>query len=159
MDVYPIVAYALPRDVFNGPLPSNGCPSIVGCALAGTCSPSTGVFWPNSLMLWANPSQYLSDLQIILQNPTGWGIATEHTYFASQAHKQTWVCPHGEEVHARKWKFYAPTQDTVFRHELNFYVSWKNLRNTDCIYSEDPHSTQIFQDSTDSITRVTFSVW
>jgi hypothetical protein len=30
-----------------------------------------------------------------------------------QAHKQTWVCPHGEEVHARKWKLYAATQDTA----------------------------------------------
>jgi hypothetical protein len=29
-----------------------------------------------------------------------------------QAHKQTCVCPHGEEVHARKWKLYAATQDS-----------------------------------------------
>jgi hypothetical protein len=75
MDVYPIVAYSLPPDVFTGPLPSNGCPSIVGCALAGTCSPSNGFFWLHSLMCWANPSQYWSDLQVKLQNPTGWGIA------------------------------------------------------------------------------------
>jgi hypothetical protein len=27
--------------------------------------------------------------------------------------KQTCVCPHDEEVHARKWKLYAPTQDTA----------------------------------------------
>jgi hypothetical protein len=30
-----------------------------------------------------------------------------------QAHKQTCVCPHGEEVHARKLKLYASTQDTA----------------------------------------------
>jgi hypothetical protein len=33
---HPILAYSLPRDVFNGPLPSNGFPSIVGQALFGT---------------------------------------------------------------------------------------------------------------------------
>jgi hypothetical protein len=31
MDVYPIVAYSLTRDVFTGPLSSNGCRSIVVC--------------------------------------------------------------------------------------------------------------------------------
>jgi hypothetical protein len=30
-----------------------------------------------------------------------------------QAHKQICVCPHVEEVHARKWKLDAPTQDTA----------------------------------------------
>jgi hypothetical protein len=29
-----------------------------------------------------------------------------------QAHKQTCVCPHEEEVHARKWKLYTATQDS-----------------------------------------------
>jgi hypothetical protein len=41
-----------------------------------------------------------------------------------QAHKQTWVCPHGEEVHARKWKFYIPTQDTA---RLQAYVAFLRL--------------------------------
>jgi hypothetical protein len=40
MDVYRIVAHSLPRSVFTGPLPSNGCPSVVGDALVGTCLPS-----------------------------------------------------------------------------------------------------------------------
>jgi hypothetical protein len=31
-----------------------------------------------------------------------------------QTHKQTHVCPHGEEVHARKWKLYAATQDSPY---------------------------------------------
>jgi hypothetical protein len=30
-----------------------------------------------------------------------------------QTHKQTCVCPHGEEVHAGKWKLHAPTQDAA----------------------------------------------
>jgi hypothetical protein len=30
-----------------------------------------------------------------------------------QALKETCVCPHVEEVHARKWKLYAPTQDVA----------------------------------------------
>jgi hypothetical protein len=30
-----------------------------------------------------------------------------------QAHKHTCVCPQVEEVHARKWKLYAPTQDVA----------------------------------------------
>jgi hypothetical protein len=30
-----------------------------------------------------------------------------------QTHKETSVCRHVEEVHARKWKLYAPTQDTA----------------------------------------------
>jgi hypothetical protein len=29
-----------------------------------------------------------------------------------QAHKETHVCPHGEDVHARKWNLYAATQDS-----------------------------------------------
>jgi hypothetical protein len=29
---------------------------------------------------------------------------------AHKAHKETCVCPQGEEVHARKWKLYAATQ-------------------------------------------------
>jgi hypothetical protein len=35
-----VVAYSLPQDVFTGPLPSNGCPSIVGHAFFGKCLPS-----------------------------------------------------------------------------------------------------------------------
>jgi hypothetical protein len=34
-------------------------------------------------------------------------------WYRVQAHKQTCVCYHGEEVHARKWKLYAATQDTA----------------------------------------------
>jgi hypothetical protein len=37
-----------------------------------------------------------------------------------EAHKQTCVCPHGKEVHARKWTLYAPTQDTAL-HGLTSY--------------------------------------
>jgi hypothetical protein len=33
--------------------------------------------------------------------------------YRAQAHRQTCVCPRGEEVHARKWKLYAATQDTA----------------------------------------------
>jgi hypothetical protein len=33
------IAYSLLRDVLTGLLPSNGCPSSVGCALVGTCLP------------------------------------------------------------------------------------------------------------------------
>jgi hypothetical protein len=36
-----------------------------------------------------------------------------------QAHKQTCVFPHVEEVHARKWKPYAPMQDTAL---YSFYL-------------------------------------
>jgi hypothetical protein len=41
------------------------------------------------------------------------GAAASPRSYSVQAHKETCVCPHGEEVHARKWKFYAPTQDTA----------------------------------------------
>jgi hypothetical protein len=34
------------------------------------------------------------------------------------------LCPHGEEVHARKWKLYAPTQDTAY------YMSCSGCRQT-----------------------------
>jgi hypothetical protein len=39
--------------------------------------------------------------------------ATPRSY-RIQGHKQTCVCPLEEEVHARKWKLDAPTQDTAF---------------------------------------------
>jgi hypothetical protein len=52
-----IVPYSSPRDVFVGPLYSNGCPPMVGCLLVGTCLPSNGVSWLHSLMLWTNLSQ------------------------------------------------------------------------------------------------------
>jgi hypothetical protein len=61
---FPIFAHSLGRNVFTGPLPNNGCPPIVGCALVGTCLPSNGVSWPRSLMLWANPSQYECKKQV-----------------------------------------------------------------------------------------------
>jgi hypothetical protein len=35
-----------------------------------------------------------------------------------QAHKRTYVCPHGVEVHARKWKLYAATQDSPLGLQL-----------------------------------------
>jgi hypothetical protein len=53
----PIVAYSLPEDMFTGTLPSKGFPSIVGCALVGTCLPSNGVSWLQILILCANPTQ------------------------------------------------------------------------------------------------------
>jgi hypothetical protein len=37
---YLMVVYSLPRNVFTGPSPSNGYPSIVGHALVGICLPS-----------------------------------------------------------------------------------------------------------------------
>jgi hypothetical protein len=56
----PIVMYSLPRDMFTGPLSSNGCHSVVGCALVATCLPSNGISWFDSLIpsLRVNPSQY-----------------------------------------------------------------------------------------------------
>jgi hypothetical protein len=39
--------------------------------------------------------------------------ATSPRSYRVQAQKQTCVCPHVEEVHARKWKLYTPTQGVV----------------------------------------------
>jgi hypothetical protein len=69
MVIYPIVVYSLPRDVFTGPLPSNGCPSIVRCALVGMCLPSNGVSSLHSVTLRANPSQYYNDISIKNDRP------------------------------------------------------------------------------------------
>jgi hypothetical protein len=41
------------------------------------------------------------------------GAAASPRSYRVQAHKQICVCPHVEEVHARKWKIDAPTQDTT----------------------------------------------
>jgi hypothetical protein len=62
MDVYPVVVYSLPWDVFTSLLPSNGCPFIVGCTLVGTCLPSNRFLYLHSSMLWGNPSQYCCSL-------------------------------------------------------------------------------------------------
>jgi hypothetical protein len=51
-----------------------------------------------------------------------------------QAHKQTSVCPHVEEVHARKWKLYAPTQDTALFAHSEIYVTLYNLILLDIFY-------------------------
>jgi hypothetical protein len=40
-------------------------------------------------------------------------VAASPRSYRVQAHKQTSVSPHVEEVHARKWKLYAPTQDVA----------------------------------------------
>jgi hypothetical protein len=68
--------------------------------------------------------------------------------YTVQAHKQICVCSHGEEVHARKWKLYAPTQDTAGSDPDNILTALSftfiyfiyalfdgTFRNSDCIAS------------------------
>jgi hypothetical protein len=46
-----LLKYSLPRDVFVGPLPSNGFPSIVDHSLVGTCLPSLCLAMHHNIML------------------------------------------------------------------------------------------------------------
>jgi hypothetical protein len=55
------------------------------------------------------------------------GVAASPRSYRVQVHKQVCVCPHVEEVHARKWKLDAPTQDTAFK-ACSFYLPCKFLR-------------------------------
>jgi hypothetical protein len=56
------------------------------------------------------------------------------------------VCPHGEEVHARKWKLYAATQDTALvtaeRISISFVRSTINSLGMVC-FGAKPFAARI----------------